>query len=211
MAPAPAKIADQLEIVPANFFAPLDLVAIYGCAAPVEVDLGCGDGSFLVAAAEANPDRNFLGVERLVGRVRSACRKIELSGVNNARILRCEISYAVSEMLPEKSVEFFHLMFPDPWPKRRHSRRRIFTEDFLVAIYRALVPGGTLRIATDEIDYFREIERLAARSLDFVRVSNSPEPASASTFEKRFKEDQIEIYRLMLRKVSSSRNEVASQ
>jgi tRNA (guanine-N7-)-methyltransferase len=78
-----------------NCFEPLDLRSIFGRRAPVEVDLGCGDGTFLAALAAENPDTDFLGIERLLGRVRSACRKIERNGLTNARILRFEISYAV--------------------------------------------------------------------------------------------------------------------
>ena len=103
------------------------------------------------------------------GRVRSACRKIEAAGLSNARILEIEISYAVRHLLPAASVAVFHLMFPDPWPKRRHSPRRIVTEDFSPSLQLALVPEGTLRIATDEIDYFRKIERLASLFAWFCR------------------------------------------
>ena len=211
VATTPATITDWPEIIPENYFAPLDFEAIYGNRASLEVDLGCGDGSFLAAVAAANPARNFLGIERMPGRARSACRKIEFGSLTNARILQVEISYAVRHLLPAASVAVFRLMFPDPWPKRRHFRRRVFTEDFLAVIHRALAPDGTLRIATDESDYFREIERLAARSLDFIKITDNEAPASASTFEKRFRQDGLEIHRLVLRKVSPSRNGVACQ
>lgn len=147
----------------------------------------------------------------MAGRVRSAGRKIELGRVNNARVLRCEISYAVGQMLPAKSVEVFHLMFPDPWPKRRHAPRRIATEGLLISLAHALAPHGLVRIATDDTEYFGEIERLAAESLDFIRISEREAPAPVSTFETRFSQDEIEIHRLVLRKVSPSRNGVASQ
>jgi tRNA (guanine-N7-)-methyltransferase len=192
-------VADA-EIVPANYFAPLELEAIYGRSAPLEVDLGCGDGSFLVEIAAANPARDFLGIERLVGRVRRACRKIAQREVRNARVLRVETSYAVQQLLPPDSVALFHLMFPDPWPKRRHWRRRIVTEDFLASIHRALAPDGLLRIATDQIDYFRQIEGLAGKSTQFAIASDSGPQRAPSTFEKRF--SQSEIHRLVLRKVS---------
>lgn len=211
MANAPSTIAAQAEIIPANYFAPLDFEAIYGNRLPLVVDLGCGDGLFLAAAAAANPAKNFLGIERMPGRVRSACRKIEVGGLVNVRILELEISYAVRHLLPAASVAVFHLTFPDPWPKRRHSPRRVVTEDFLAAVHRALMPEGTLRIATDEIDYFREIERLVARSPRFVTISDREESASVSTFEKRFRQDGLDIHRLVLRKVSPSRNGEASQ
>jgi tRNA (guanine-N7-)-methyltransferase len=208
---APATIAVQAEIIPANYFAPLDFEAIFGNRAPLEIDLGCGDGSFLAGAATANPARNFLGIERMPGRVRSARHKIEVGGLNNARILQLEISYAVRQLLPAASVAVFHLMFPDPWPKRRHSPRRVVTEDFLTALQRALAPDGTLRIATDEIEYFREIERLTSRSPGFIRISDREPTELVSTFEKRFRQSGLKIHRLVLRKLSPSRNGAASQ
>lgn len=211
MASAPATIAACAEIIPANYFEPLDLDAIYGRRVPLEVDLGCGDGLFLAAVAGANPSKNFLGIERMPGRVRSACRKIESAGLSNVRVLEVEISYAVRHLLPAGSVAAFYLMFPDPWPKRRHSPRRIVTEAFLAALHRALISGGTLRIVTDEIDYFRKIERLASGSAGFVTISDPEAPGAPSTFENRFREDGLEIYRLALRKVSPPRNGVASQ
>jgi tRNA (guanine-N7-)-methyltransferase len=211
MADAPAKIAARAEIIPENYFAPLHLETLYRSRAPLEVDLGCGDGLFLAAAAAASSSRNFLGIERMPGRVRSACRRIEAAGLSNARVLEIEISYAVRHLLPAASVAVFHLLFPDPWPKRRHSPRRIFTGELLGSLHRALAPDGTLRIATDDTDYFREIERLASLSPGFVAISDRETPLSPSTFEKRFRRDGLEIHRLVLRKVSPSRNGVASQ
>jgi tRNA (guanine-N7-)-methyltransferase len=198
-----SPLASGAEIVPASYFVPLDMEAIYGRNAPIEIDLGCGDGSFLVEIAAANPETDFLGIERLLGRVGSARRKIAERGLANARVLLVETSYAVERMLPANSVAQFYLMFPDPWPKRRHWRRRVVTEDFLASIHRALVPDGVLRIATDQVDYFREIERLADESMRFVLSSDPETPRARSTFEKRF--SQSEIYRLRLRKVSDVR------
>lgn len=208
---AEAVTAWDPEILPEDYFAPLDLAAIFGRQAPLEVDLGCGDGSFLVASAASNPERDFLGIERLAGRVGGACRRIVRRGIMNARVLRVESSYAVQRLLPPASVAVFHLLFPDPWPKRRHWRRRVMTNDFLAAIHRALVPQGSLRIATDQIDYFQEIEHLVSQSALFAL---SPDPGAGpaiSTFEKRFRQRDLEIHRLALRKVAPSRNEVASQ
>jgi tRNA (guanine-N7-)-methyltransferase len=129
----------------------------------------------------------------------------------NARVLRVESSYAVQHLLPPASVELFHLQFPDPWPKRRHWRRRVVTDDFLAAIHRALVPHGGVRVATDQIDYFHEIERLVSQSAGFVVSPETESSPAMSTFEKRFRQSDLEIHRLVLRKISPSRNEVASQ
>jgi tRNA (guanine-N7-)-methyltransferase len=197
-----ATITSKAELVPADCFAPLNLCAIYGCTAPLVVDLGCGDGAFLAKLAAENPDQNFLGVERLLGRVRSACRKIERTGLTNVRIMRFEISYAVEQLLPVDSVAAFYIMFPDPWPKRRHAPRRLVTESFLLSLHRKLRPDGTVRIATDESDYFRQITQLVAQSSHFSVIDDASFPAATSEFEKRFVQAAVSIHRLALRKVS---------
>ena len=202
----------MIELIPETYVAPLDLLAIFGRIAPLQVDLGCGDGSFLCELAQRHPDKNFLGIDRLVGRVARACRKT--AALENVRILNVESSYAVSYLLPERSVETFYLLFPDPWPKRRHHRRRIVTGDFLDSIHRALDRGGSLLIATDQLDYFHEIERAAFSKLDCFKQSScsGPEiiPANdvdlpLTKFERRFREEGAPIYRLVLRKISPVR------
>lgn len=204
-------IASEAELVPANCFAPLDFKEIFGRRAPVELDLGCGDGSYLAAIGAANPDNDFVGVERLLGRVRTACRRIERHGLMNVRVLRLEIFYVVERLLPQASISGFHLMFPDPWPKRRHALRRLVNDKILAALHRALIPGGTVRIATDDTEYFRQITRLVSQSALFSVAPAMVPPAATSKFERRFTHDGVEIHRLSLRKVSPVRNSVASQ
>lgn len=195
-------IASEIELVPANCLEPLDLPAIFGRVAPLEVDLGCGDGSFLSALAAQNPDNDFLGIERLLGRVHGACRKIERSGLTNARVTRFEISYAVAYLLPPGSVTAFYLLFPDPWPKRRHASRRLVTINFLESLHRALVPSGTLRIATDEVEYFRQITRRVSESRLFAVTTDARQTPVMTKFERRFRERGLAIHRLELQKVS---------
>lgn len=198
----PTALENSPEILPENYFSPLDLERIYGRKAPLEVDLGCGDGTFLTALAAVKSVGNFLGIERLAGRVRSARHKITTSGVTNTRVLLCEISYAVRYLLPAGSVAGFHLMFPDPWPKRRHAYRRIITESFLTSLDRALAPGGTIRVATDQTEYFRQIERAIAQLPQFVAIPDHMLPDAVSSFEKRFRREGVEIHRLVMRKIS---------
>src|SRR5215470_9929315 len=118
-----------IELLLESQVARLDLVQLFGRSAPLHVDLGCGDGSFLCEMARQFPNRNFLGIERLTKRVEKVRRRAE--EVENVRVLRADTLYAVRYLLPESSVETFYLLFPDPWPKRRHQVRRIFTPDFL--------------------------------------------------------------------------------
>lgn len=186
----------------------LDLEKIFGRSAPLHVDLGCGDGAFLCAMAEGMPEKNFIGIERLLHRVRSANRRIASPARTNVRVLRQETSYVVRHLLPPGSVETFYLLFPDPWPKRRHHRRRIVTPEFLGAIADALIDRGALHIATDQADYFEQISRLAGQSNDFEIVDPTARTASpartfpTTTFEKKYTSAGAPIYRLELRKVS---------
>jgi tRNA (guanine-N7-)-methyltransferase len=190
-----------IELIPESYIDPLDPHEIFGRSAPLQVDLGCGDGAFLCALAERLPEKNLLGLERLAGRVRSAARKA--ARLDNVRVLRVETFYAVRYLLPAQSVEAFHLLFPDPWPKRRHHRRRIVTDDFLKAAAAALIENGTLRIATDQSEYFEQIRRCAEQSADFAtRKGNGHDDFPASAFENRFKRAGAQIYLLELRKVS---------
>src|SRR5262252_5217552 len=154
-----------IELRPDSQVARLDLVELFGRNAPLHVDLGCGDGSFLCEMAQQFPKRNFLGVERLTKRVEKVRRKAEK--IENVRVLRADTLFAVRYLLPESSVETFYLLFPDPWPKRRHQFRRIFTEVFLNAIAIGLQQHGVLCAATDQLDYFHQIERLSRAHLQF--------------------------------------------
>ena len=191
----------MIELIPESYVDRLNLPQVFGRTAPLQVDLGCGDGSFLVDVAARMHEKNFLGIERLLGRVRSATRKT--AQLNNVRILRTETSYAVRYLLPNQSVEVFHLLFPDPWPKRRHWPRRLVTTDFLHAICATLVENGILRVATDQADYFERMRQLAEKSKDFALTElNGGDDFPVSTFEKKFKSEGATVYRLELRKVS---------
>jgi len=181
----------------------LDPAKIFGRNAPLHVDLGCSDGSFLCTLAQRMPEKNFLGIERLLGRIRAAARKA--TPIGNVRLLRMEISYAVRYLLPPGSVEVFYLLFPDPWPKRRHWRRRIVNENFLRAINQALISGGTLHIATDCVDYFEKIKEIARANPDFAAVDFVDIDLPHTKFERKFRAQGVTIYRLELRKVSPVR------
>jgi len=196
-----------IELIPETYVAPLDLLAIFGRVAPLHVDLGCGDGSFLCELARRYPDHNFLGIERLVGRVAKTCQKA--SALENVRVLNVENTYAARYLLPEASVETFYLLFPDPWPKRRHRRRRIVRADFLDAIHRALADDGFFRIATDQLDYFEKIRVLAENYSGFTigdpNVDSDRNDLPLTKFERRFSALGAPIYRLALRKISPVR------
>ncbi len=142
------------EFVPEDFFRKLEREEICRGDRLLEIDLGCGDGSFLIGMAEQFPERDFLGVERLLGRVRKVCKKITRRNLENARVLRLESRYSIEWLLPEASVSRLHLLCPDPWPKLRHHRRRLLQLDFLEAVWKVLLPGGEFLFMTDHEEYF---------------------------------------------------------
>ena len=142
------------ELVPADYFRKLERAEICRGHRPLEIDLGCGDGSFLMGMAKEFPERDFLGVERLLGRVRKVCKKITKRHLENARVLRLDSKYVVEWMLPEALVSRLHLLCPDPWPKFKHHRRRVMQLDFLEAVRKSLLPGGEFLFMTDHEEYF---------------------------------------------------------
>ena len=145
--------------------------------------------------------------------MRSACRKIEAAELTNARVLEIESFVRRSAPAPRGfRCRVPSSCFPIPGRSGVIRRAALSRRIFSPPLHRALVPDGTVRIATDEIDYFREIERLVSQFAGFYRDLRIRKLRSAtSTFEKRFRQDGLEIYRLVLRKVSPSRNGVASQ
>jgi len=177
----------------------LDLDEIFGRKVPLHVDVGCGDGSFLCALAQRMPDTNFLGIERLLNRVRISARKA--ATLDNVRLLRMESFYAVRYLLPAESVERFYLLFPDPWPKRRHHRRRIMTPDFLGSIHAALEKNGSIYIATDDVGYFRKIKEIAESHSSFA-ITDAVADLPQSKFGRIFREKGAPIQWLELRKIS---------
>src|SRR5690606_30515560 len=105
------------ELLPADYFRHLDRREIFpDPARPLEIDAGCGDGTFLLEMAALYPDRDFLGIERLSGRVRKICRKAARAALRNVRVLCLETGYALGWLLPDGCATRVHLLFPDPWP-----------------------------------------------------------------------------------------------
>lgn len=139
--------------------ASLDPVNLFGRSAPLEVDLGCGRGRFLVARAAAHPDRNFLGIDRVLLRLRKLDRRAYDAGLTNVRLLRGDAPQLLRDHLPPQSIDTCYVFFPDPWPKRRHHGRRLVAPAFIELVSRLLAPGGVIHMATDHQDYYRAMRR----------------------------------------------------
>jgi len=137
----------------------LDWRELFGLDGRVEIDLGAGDGGFALEYARQHPEINLLAVERLLGRARKIEKRAARTGQKNLRVLRLEFGYTVRYLLPAGSISVAHILFPDPWPKRRHWPRRLMQPEFVRDVAAALGPGGELRFTTDHADYFETASR----------------------------------------------------
>jgi len=165
----------------------IDLERFFPKAQPLDVELGSGDGSFLVEYAALHPERNFIGIERLLGRLRKLDRKGRRAGLTNLRGLRIESSYFLQYLLPAHSAAALHVYFPDPWPKRKHRRHRLINESFPTLARSSLEPGGTVFLRTDDSDYFEQMRRVFENTDDFAQASIPESLAKVRTdFEREF-------------------------
>jgi tRNA (guanine-N7-)-methyltransferase len=178
--------AASLLLTP-DILRPLDFSAVFGDGNPVELELGSGDGSFLREYAARHPERNFLGVERLLGRLRKLDRQSRRMGLCNLRGLRLEATYLLGWMISPGALSAIHVYFPDPWPKKRHLRRRLINEAFPPLAARALAPGGMVFLRTDDADYFQQMEEVFANAQGFVRATEPADLLAVTTdFERHF-------------------------
>lgn len=124
---------------------------------PFEVDLGCGKGRFLLARSGKFPETNFLGIDRLLNRIKKIDKKAQRLGRENIRLFRADGYYAITYLIAPESVDACYIFYPDPWPKEKHHHNRIFNEPFMDSLARTLKPGGQIHAASDHLPYFDEI------------------------------------------------------
>ena len=141
---------------------PLRWEALFGRPGPVTVDLGSGKGRFLLELAAARPEGNYLGVERARKYFEMVCQRAARRGLTNVRMLHTTGEDLVHRLLPDASVDRFFVLFPDPWPKKRHHKRRFFRRDHVERIVETLRPGGRLLVKSDHPEYAEVIEAVLA-------------------------------------------------
>ena len=157
--PAQSRALHALSPRYAIAFAParLDRVAVFGRDAPLVLEIGSGMGETTLEIAKADPATDFLAIEVHAPGVGSLLRGIEAAGLTNLRVIRHDALDVLEQMIADASLAGIHLFFPDPWPKKRHHKRRLVKPEFAALAARKLAPGGLLHAATDWPDYAEQI------------------------------------------------------
>lgn len=165
----------------------IDWAAWFDPARPVEADIGCGMGRFLLARAAAFPDVQFLGLELEGARIVHVDVAARRAGLDNIRLLQGDAMLSLP-LLPDGFLRAATVFFPDPWPKRRHWKRRLVQAPFLDAMHRVLAPGGLLHLATDQKSYFAQMLDVLGADARFERTETLVRPPEQWTdFERLFR------------------------
>jgi len=181
---------------------PLNLSELFSKPQPLEVELGCGDASFLVEYARRHPGKNFLGVERLLGRISKLDRKGRRAGLTNLRGVRIESSYFLKYLLPPHAATALHIYFPDPWPKKKHRRHRLINENFPALACAALASDGVVYLRTDDADYFQQMMEVFVSNKSFQEIETPEELAELPTdFESEFSSQEIKTLRAAYQRI----------
>ncbi len=174
---------------------------VFGNDHPLELEIGSGKGLFLANAATALPSHNFLGIELARKYAGKAVERIAKKDLRNVRLVAGDARRFLHEFVPPQSVVAVHIYFPDPWWKKRHRKRRVFCEPFVVDVAHALKPGGDFWIATDVEEYYGVMQELMASHPEFSPQS-IPEPKDPehdldylTNFERKYRIEGRPIYR----------------
>lgn len=152
---------------------PLDYAVIFGRRAPVILEIGFGNGDALVAEAAAHPENNYIGIEVHRPGIGNLLRRLESLEISNVRVMLADAKEVLTAQIPEASLSGVHLFFPDPWPKKRHHKRRLVQPDFAALVMRKLEPGGYIHLATDWKDYAEHMVSVLSRTPGLAEVSGS--------------------------------------
>ena len=192
----PDNVSGSLLVELPSIVKPLDLAQVFHKPQPLQVELGCGDASFLAEYARRIPDQNFIGVERLLGRIQKLDRKGRRAGLANLRGVRIESAYFLKYLLPPHVATALHIYFPDPWPKKKHRRHRLINVQFPGLACAALAPGGVVYLRTDDADYFAQMTEVFGVSKEFSKVETPAVLAEVLTdFERDFNAQGIPTLR----------------
>jgi tRNA (guanine-N7-)-methyltransferase len=186
---------------------PCELDALFGRRAPRMLEIGFGAGEALLAMAAAHPENDYLGIEVYRPGVGRLLKGLEERGLANVRVFRVDAVEVLARMIPESSLDAVYLFFPDPWPKKRHHKRRIVQPDFVALVGSRLRRGGLFHMATDWEDYALQMLEVMSQSPAFEnaagagRYSARPDWRAETRFERRSERLGHAVRDLIFRKI----------
>ena len=201
--PMEDKQTSLTEITP-----PIDWEALFGNANPVEIEIGCGKGRFLLETSRQHPEINYIGVERAPKYVQRAKERLLKGNATGVFLIWSDAAYLVDRYIGEGTVEAYHVYFPDPWPKKRHHKRRLFrNEVWLRGLIRTLNSSrGRIHVATDYAEYFYEIHDCLTHTppLVYLRPDSLEIEHIPTSFEMKYRAEGRRIYRAIYQMDSAS-------
>lgn len=204
------KVPVKVDVTPFTLDLPLcsvpvDWTSIFGNDHPVELEVGSGKGLFLANAGAAKPGTNFLGIELARKYAGYAAERVAKAKLGNVKVLAGDATLFLARYVPAQSLSVVHVYFPDPWWKKRHRKRRVFSESLVVDIERGLKPGGELSVVTDVEEYFGVICALMSAHPRFEELPLSEPKAPEhehdylTNFERKYRLEGRPIYRKLYR------------
>jgi tRNA (guanine-N7-)-methyltransferase len=186
----------------------VDFASVFGRKTAVHIEVGSGKGTFLVEQAAAQPDVNFLGIEWANKYYKFIVDRAGRRGLGNVRVMRTEAASFIAGSVGDETVDCFHIYFPDPWPKKRHHKRRFVSTSNVEQLYRCLKPAGVVNIATDHQEYFEWMAEVFSgfkdkfEKIDFIKPAGAAEDEYAGTnFERKYLKENRAIYTAAFRKI----------
>jgi len=172
---------------------------------PFELEIGSGKGRFLLERAAKHPERHFLGIDYAWRFLREGHERAVQRGLSNLFFYKAEASDVVGRLIPDESIDVFHIYFPDPWPKRQQRKRRLLTPEFFQLLHRRLKPGGTLELATDNFEYLIFFKKALVEAGDTLwsaaresRNGRLLDPDILTHFEAKYRRDGRLLYYMEL-------------
>jgi len=197
------RLSDNEEIDLRRFEPPLDWIGLFGNNNPVQIEVGCGKGRFLVESAQQNANVNYIGIENSWKYVLRTQQRLKKYGLTNACLVYADAAYFAQNYVPDHSIQAYHIYFPDPWPKDRHQKRRLFNNPIWIdqAVRTLDSREGHLFVATDFTDYFVQIKHRLDDTSQLIYLPELSQDTNyiQTSFEIKYRTQGRQIYRAVYR------------
>ena len=181
-------------LTPEELSHPVTSVSLFGNDAPLELEVGSGNGTLLVTESKARPGINFLGIEYTRRYWRYSADRLRRNDCENARVVLADATTFIADYLEDDSLNAVHIYFPDPWPKSGHRKRRFVQPHHIELVAKKMQPGARLQIVTDHAGYFAQIDKVVRTSPLAMVDFDTPAAAASkemvgSNFERKYRRE----------------------